>query len=73
MQNDLENAERGTLQRRMLKVDIFIIQCVYSWRGKLEINHGMSQVGSDLEISCGPTFCHKGILREIKWHPVLIQ
>lgn len=38
---------------------------VYSWRGKLEINHGLSQVGSDLEVSSGPTFCQKGILHEI--------
>lgn len=43
------------------------------WRGKLEINHGMSQVGNYLEISSGPAFCQKGILCEIKWRPVLIQ
>lgn len=38
----------------MLRVDSFIIQYLYSWGGKLEMNHGMLQVRSDLEMSSGP-------------------
>lgn len=56
----------------MLKVGIFIIQYLYSWDRKLQINHGILQVGSDLEISSYQPFVRKGSYMRL-WHSVQIQ